>query len=106
MAVWGLGCVGLGVALGAREAGAAKVVGVDTNPHKFELARALGCTEFVNPNALPAGADGKTPSLQQYLTSSVTDGGFDYTFECVGNVNCMRVALESCHKGVLCRQAL
>lgn len=102
VAVWGLGCVGLGVALGAREAGAAKVVGIDTNENKYERARRLGCTEFVNPNALPAGV----ASLQQHLTAGVTDGGFDFTFECIGNVNCMRAALEACHKGIVLRLLL
>ncbi|SPP83504.1 alcohol dehydrogenase class-3 [Drosophila guanche] len=92
-AVWGLGAVGLAVGLGCKKAGAAKVYGIDINPSKFELARKFGFTDFVNPKDV---ADKGT--IQNYLID-LTDGGFDYTFECIGNVNTMRAALEATHKG-------
>lgn len=91
VAIFGLGCVGLGVAQGCAEAKASRVIGVDINPAKYELAKKLGCTEFVNPKD-------HTKPIQQVLTE-MTDGGLDYTFECIGNVNTMRAALECCHKG-------
>ncbi|GFY40611.1 alcohol dehydrogenase class-3 [Trichonephila inaurata madagascariensis] len=91
VAIWGLGTVGLAVALGCKERGASRIIGVDTNPEKFELARKFGCTEFINP------IDHQKP-IQEVLID-LTDGGLDYTFECIGNVNTMRAALESCHKG-------
>uniref|UniRef100_A0A8W7Q2H5 S-(hydroxymethyl)glutathione dehydrogenase n=2 Tax=Anopheles coluzzii TaxID=1518534 RepID=A0A8W7Q2H5_ANOCL len=90
-AIWGLGAVGLAVAMGCKAAGASRIIGVDINPAKFEIAKQFGCTEFVNPN------DYKEP-IQQVLVEK-TDGGLDYTFECVGNVNTMRAALESCTRG-------
>ena len=68
-----------------------RIVGIDVNPTKFDLARKLGATDFVNPK------DHDRP-IQQVLVDML-DGGFDYTFECVGNVGLMRAALESCHKG-------
>lgn len=91
-AVWGLGAVGLAVAMGCRAAGASKVYGIDLNPDKFEVAKKFGCTDFVNPK------DHEGRPIQDVLVE-LTDGGFDYTFECIGNVNTMRAALESCHKG-------
>ncbi|XP_071445105.1 alcohol dehydrogenase class-3 [Hetaerina americana] len=91
VAIWGLGAVGLAVAMGCREAGAKRIIGVDINPQKFELGKLFGCTEFVNP------CDHDRP-IEQVLIE-MTDGGLDYTFECVGNVKLMRSALESCHKG-------
>eukprot|EP01115_Flamella_aegyptia_P001275 TRINITY_DN12075_c0_g1_i2.p1 TRINITY_DN12075_c0_g1~~TRINITY_DN12075_c0_g1_i2.p1 ORF type:complete len:377 (+),score=192.64 TRINITY_DN12075_c0_g1_i2:31-1161(+) len=91
VAVFGLGCVGLGVIQGCVEAGAKRIIGVDINPDKFELAKKLGATEFVNPK------DHKRP-IQEVLVE-MTDGGLDYTFECIGNVDIMRAALECCHKG-------
>ncbi|XP_051159913.1 alcohol dehydrogenase class-3 [Leptopilina boulardi] len=90
-AIWGLGAVGLAAALGCKAAGATRIIGVDINPSKFEKAKVFGCTEFVNPK------DHNKP-IQEVLVE-MTDGGLDYTFECVGNVQTMRAALESCHKG-------
>jgi len=91
VAIWGLGAVGLAVAMGAREAGASRIIGIDINPDKFEVAKKFGCTEFVNPTE-------HTKSIQEVLIE-LTDGGLDYTFECIGNIKTMRAALESCHKG-------
>lgn len=90
-AVWGLGAVGLAVGLGCQAAGASRIIGVDLNAKKFEVAKKFGFTEFVNPSQY------KKP-IQEVLVE-LTDGGPDFTFECVGNVNTMRAALESCHKG-------
>ncbi|OXU26555.1 hypothetical protein TSAR_003062 [Trichomalopsis sarcophagae] len=90
-AIWGLGAVGLAVALGCKTAGASRIIGIDINPAKFEKAKAFGCTEFVNPKD-------HTRPIQDVLIE-MTDGGLDFTFECVGNVHTMRAALESCHKG-------
>ncbi|XP_044746378.1 alcohol dehydrogenase class-3 [Coccinella septempunctata] len=90
-AVWGLGAVGLAVGLGCRAAGATRIIGIDINPKKFDLAKQFGFTEFVNPK------DYEKP-IEQVLVE-MTDGGLDYTFECIGNVATMRAALESCHKG-------
>ncbi|MEZ4299191.1 MAG: S-(hydroxymethyl)glutathione dehydrogenase/class III alcohol dehydrogenase [Polyangiaceae bacterium] len=89
--VFGLGGIGLAVIQGAVMAKASRIVGVDINPSKFDLARKLGGTDMVNPK------DHDRP-IQQVLVDMM-DGGFDYTFECVGNVGLMRAALESCHKG-------
>lgn len=91
VAVWGLGAVGLACIMGAKVAGASKIIGVDINPTKFNIAKEFGATDCVNPK------DHDRP-IQQVL-SEMTDGGLDYTFECVGNVHTMRAALESCHKG-------
>lgn len=91
VAVWGLGAVGLAVAMACRERGASRIIGVDINPDKFQTGRQFGFTEFVNPS------DFNCP-IQQKLVE-MTDGGLDFTFECVGNVNTMRAALECCHKG-------
>ncbi|XP_046969077.1 alcohol dehydrogenase class-3 [Vanessa cardui] len=90
-AIFGLGAVGLAVALGCKVAGAKRIIGVDINPDKFEVAKKFGVNEFVNPK------DYDKP-IQQVLVD-LTDGGLDYTFECIGNVNTMRAALEACHKG-------
>ncbi|XP_069938334.1 alcohol dehydrogenase class-3 [Cherax quadricarinatus] len=90
-AIFGLGAVGLAVAMGCRERGAKRIIGIDLNPNKFEIAKPFGCTEFLNPN------DHSKP-IQEVLIN-MTDGGCDYTFECIGNVNVMRAALEACHKG-------
>lgn len=90
-AIWGLGAVGLAVAMGCRAAGAGRVVGIDINKDKFEMAKKFGCTEFINPK------DYEKP-IQQVIVEKY-DGGMDFTFECVGNVATMRAALESCHKG-------
>lgn len=79
--------------MGCKAAGATRIIGVDINPDKFARALAFGCTECVNPKELPP-----EKSIQQALIES-TDGGVDYSFECIGNVGTMRAALECCHKG-------
>src|SRR6202165_5648820 len=89
--VFGLGGIGLNVIQGARLVGANKIIGVDVNPRRKALAERFGMTHFVNPKEV--GGD-----LVQHLVS-LTDGGGDYTFECVGNVDLMRQALECCHRG-------
>jgi S-(hydroxymethyl)glutathione dehydrogenase/alcohol dehydrogenase len=89
--VFGLGGIGLNVIQGARMVGANKIIGVDINPKKRELAEKFGMTHFVNPQEV-AG------DLVPYLVD-LTNGGADYSFECIGNVNIMRQALECCHKG-------
>jgi len=89
--VFGLGGIGLNVIQGARMVGANKIIGVDINPQKRELAEKFGMTHFVNPQEV-AG------DLVPYLVD-LTNGGADYSFECIGNVNIMRQALECCHKG-------
>ncbi|MCC7484979.1 MAG: S-(hydroxymethyl)glutathione dehydrogenase/class III alcohol dehydrogenase [Burkholderiales bacterium] len=89
--VFGLGGIGLNVIQGARLAGAARIVGVDLNPARRALAEKFGMTDFVNPKDV-AG------ELVPYLVN-LTGGGADYSFECIGNVDVMRAALECCHKG-------
>ena len=89
--VFGLGGIGLNVIQGARMVGANMIIGVDINPAKRELAEKLGMTHYVNPQEI-AG------DLVPYLVD-LTKGGADYTFECIGNINVMRQALECCHKG-------
>ena len=89
--VFGLGGIGLNVIQGARMAGAKEIVGVDLNPRREALARAFGMTRFVNP------ADVKGDLVQHIV--ALTDGGADYSFECIGNVDVMRQALECCHRG-------
>ena len=89
--VFGLGGIGLNVVQGARMAGANMIVGVDLNPARKALAEKFGMTHFVNPKE--AGKD-----LVAHLVS-LTKGGADYSFECIGNVDVMRQALECCHKG-------
>jgi S-(hydroxymethyl)glutathione dehydrogenase/alcohol dehydrogenase len=89
--VFGLGGIGLNVVQGARLAGANLIVGVDVNPARAELGRRFGMTHFVNPKEL--GGD-----LVAHLVE-LTQGGADYSFECVGNVQLMRQALECCHRG-------
>jgi S-(hydroxymethyl)glutathione dehydrogenase / alcohol dehydrogenase len=89
--VFGLGGIGLNVVQGARLAGADMIVGVDLNPNRRALAEKFGMTHFVNPMEVQG-------DLVPYLVD-LTKGGADYTFECIGNVNVMRQALESCHKG-------
>jgi len=91
VAVFGVGCVGLGVVQGAVRAGAARIVAIDTNEDKFPLARQLGATEVINPSKL-------NRSITDELVDKF-DGGLDYTFECIGSPDVMRSALESCHKG-------
>jgi S-(hydroxymethyl)glutathione dehydrogenase/alcohol dehydrogenase len=89
--VFGLGGIGLNVVQGARLAGADKIVGVDINPAREALARKFGMTHFVNPKELKGDV---VPHLVE-----MTGGGADYSFECVGNVELMRQALECCHRG-------
>ncbi|NKI35561.1 S-(hydroxymethyl)glutathione dehydrogenase/class III alcohol dehydrogenase [Wenzhouxiangella sp. XN79A] len=89
--VFGLGGIGLNVIQGARMAGAEQIVGVDLNPRRRELAERFGMTDFVDPKDV----DG---DLVPYLVH-LTGGGADYSFECIGNVEVMRQALECCHKG-------
>lgn len=91
VAVFGLGGVGLAAVMGARMAEASRIIAIDTNPGKFELAKKLGATDCVNPK------DHKDPI--QDVVVKMTDGGVDYSFEAIGNVNTMRAALECCHKG-------
>ena len=90
VAVFGLGGIGLNVIQGARMAGAERIIGVDTNPGKRPLAERFGMTDFVDPTAV---ADTTAAIVD------MTDGGVDYSFECIGNVDVMRQALECCHKG-------
>jgi S-(hydroxymethyl)glutathione dehydrogenase/alcohol dehydrogenase len=90
VAVFGLGGIGLNVIQGARMVGATRIIGVDINPSKVELAKKFGMTDFVNPN--------KVGNVVDHLIE-MTGGGVDYSFECIGNVNVMRQALECCHKG-------
>ena len=91
VAVFGLGGIGLAVIQGARQAKASRIIGVDTNPGKFDLARTMGATDCINPR------DYDKP-IQDVIVE-LTDGGVDFSFECIGNVNVMRAALECCHKG-------
>jgi S-(hydroxymethyl)glutathione dehydrogenase/alcohol dehydrogenase len=91
VAVFGLGGIGLSVIQGAVMANAGRIICVDVNPDKFEMAGQLGATDFVNPN------DYDQP-IQEVIVD-LTNGGVDYSFECVGNVGLMRSALECCHKG-------
>lgn len=90
VAVFGLGGIGLNVVQGARLIGADRIIGVDTNPARAELGRAFGMTDFINP----ADVSNVTTAIIE-----MTNGGVDYSFECIGNVNTMRQALECCHKG-------
>jgi S-(hydroxymethyl)glutathione dehydrogenase/alcohol dehydrogenase len=89
--VFGLGGIGLNVIQGCRMVGADKIVGVDSNPRKRALAEDFGMTHFVNPKEVEG-------DLVPYLVS-LTDGGADFSFECIGNVATMRQALECCHRG-------
>jgi len=91
VAVFGLGGIGLAVVQGARQAKASRIIGIDTNPGKFALARDMGATDVVNPK------DHARP-IQDVIVE-MTDGGVDFSFECIGNVDVMRAALECCHKG-------
>ena len=90
VAVFGLGGIGLNVVQGARLAGAERIIGIDLNPQRQMLAEQFGMTDFINPtdvaNVVEAIVD-------------LTDGGVDYSFECIGNTDVMRQALECCHKG-------
>jgi S-(hydroxymethyl)glutathione dehydrogenase / alcohol dehydrogenase len=90
--VFGLGGIGLNVIQGARMVGANKIIGVDINPGKVEMAKKFGMTHFVNPDEV--GRDKVVEAIVD-----LTGGGADFSFECVGNVNTMRQALECCHRG-------
>ena len=92
VAVFGLGGIGLNVIQGARMAGADRIVGIDLNPAKRPLAENFGMTDFVNPKEI--GNDKVVEAIVD-----ITDGGADYSFECIGNVEVMRQALECCHRG-------
>ena len=94
VAVFGLGGIGLNVIQGARMVGADKIIGIDINPAREAIGRQFGMTHFINPNALPDGAAGVVEAVVQ-----LTDGGADYSFECIGNTQVMRQALECAHKG-------
>jgi S-(hydroxymethyl)glutathione dehydrogenase/alcohol dehydrogenase len=91
VAVFGLGGVGLSAIQGAMMAKAGRIIGIDINPDKFELAMQMGATDTVNPK------DHSVP-IQEVIVE-LTNGGVDYSFECIGNVDLMRAALECCHKG-------
>ncbi|HWF01941.1 MAG TPA: S-(hydroxymethyl)glutathione dehydrogenase/class III alcohol dehydrogenase [Caulobacteraceae bacterium] len=90
--VFGLGGIGLNVIQGARMAGADKIIGVDLNPGREAMARQFGLTHFVNPDQV-----GRDKVVQALV--DLTGGGADFSFECIGNVNTMRQALECCHRG-------
>ncbi len=92
VAVFGLGGIGLNVIQAARMVGANKIIGVDVNPAKRAMAEKFGMTHFINPNEV-----GKDHVVAAVVDA--TDGGADFTFDCTGNVNVMRQALESCHRG-------
>ena len=92
VAVFGLGGIGLNVIQGARMAGADRIVGIDINPGKRALAERFGMTDFVNPKEI---GNGKVVEA----VVDITGGGADYSFECIGNVEVMRQALECCHRG-------
>ena len=89
--VFGLGGIGLNVIQGLKMIGAKQIVGVDLNPEREVMARKFGMTHFVNPTKIKGDLTGHIVDI--------TGGGADYTFECIGNVDVMRVALETCHKG-------
>jgi S-(hydroxymethyl)glutathione dehydrogenase/alcohol dehydrogenase len=90
--VFGLGGIGLNVIQGARMVGADKIIGVDLNPAKVAMAKKFGMTHFINPDEV-----GRDKVVQAIV--DLTDGGADYSFECIGNVQTMRQALECCHRG-------
>ncbi|MFO1412441.1 MAG: S-(hydroxymethyl)glutathione dehydrogenase/class III alcohol dehydrogenase [Burkholderiales bacterium] len=88
--VFGLGGIGLNVIQGARLVGAGRIVGIDVNPAREAMARKFGMTDFINPREVENVVD---------AVVQLTDGGADYSFECIGNTTTMRQALECCHKG-------
>ncbi len=91
VAVFGLGGIGLSVIQGAVMANAEKIIAIDINPDKFNLAKQMGATDVINPNDYDA-------AIQDVIIDE-THGGVDYSFECIGRVETMRAALECCHKG-------
>ncbi len=90
VAVFGLGGIGLNVIQGARMVGASKIIGIDINESKVDLAKEFGMTDFINPK--------KVDNIVEAICD-LSNGGVDYSFECIGNVDVMRDALECCHKG-------
>ena len=90
-AVFGLGGIGLSVVQGLVMAKAARIIAVDINPEKFVMAKQLGATDFIS-------STDQSRTVQEVIIE-ITDGGVDYSFECIGNVKTMRAALECCHKG-------
>jgi S-(hydroxymethyl)glutathione dehydrogenase / alcohol dehydrogenase len=92
VAVFGLGGIGLNVIQGARMVGADKIIGIDLNPAKAEMARKFGMTHFINPNDV-----GRDKVVQAVV--DLTGGGADFSFECIGSTTTMRQALECCHRG-------
>lgn len=91
VAIFGLGGIGLSAIIGARLAKAGRIIAIDINESKFELARKLGATDCINPSTFDK-------PIQEVIVE-MTDGGVDFSFECIGNVKVMRAALECCHKG-------
>ncbi|WP_211112631.1 S-(hydroxymethyl)glutathione dehydrogenase/class III alcohol dehydrogenase [Azospirillum sp. SYSU D00513] len=91
VAIFGLGGIGLSAIIGAVMAKASRIIGIDINESKFEIAKQLGATDCINPRSFDR-------PIQEVLVE-MTDGGVDYSFECIGNVQVMRQALECCHKG-------
>jgi len=91
VAIFGLGGIGLSAIIGCKMAGASRIIAIDINEKKFELAKQLGATDTINPQ--------KFDKPIQDVIVEMTDGGVEYSFECIGNVNVMRSALECCHKG-------
>jgi S-(hydroxymethyl)glutathione dehydrogenase/alcohol dehydrogenase len=90
VAVFGLGGIGLNVIQGAKMVGATRIIGIDLNPARTALGKQFGMTDFINPREV----DNVVDHIIQ-----MTGGGVDYSFECIGNVDVMRQALECCHKG-------
>ena len=90
VAVFGLGGIGLNVVQGARMAGAERIIGIDLNAQRRSLAEQFGMTDYINPNDVD--------NIVEAIID-MTDGGVDYSFECIGNTDVMRDALECCHKG-------
>eukprot|EP00668_Euglena_longa_P029085 GGOE01036427.1.p1 GENE.GGOE01036427.1~~GGOE01036427.1.p1 ORF type:complete len:407 (+),score=88.08 GGOE01036427.1:74-1222(+) len=97
VAVFGLGGVGLAVIMACKEVGCSKIIGVDANPEKEDVARSFGCTHFINVTALPEGQTAVEAICA--LVGDYRGAGVDYSFECIGNVTTMRQALEAVHKG-------
>lgn len=91
VAIFGLGGIGLSAIIGAKMAKAGRIIAIDINPAKFDIAREFGATDFINPKE-------HDRPIQDVIVE-LTDGGVDYSFECIGNVDLMRAALECCHKG-------
>jgi S-(hydroxymethyl)glutathione dehydrogenase/alcohol dehydrogenase len=91
VAIFGLGGIGLSAVIGAVMAKASRIIAIDINESKFELAKQLGATDCINPKNVSG-------PIQDHIVE-ITEGGVDFSFECIGNVDVMRSALECCHKG-------